>query len=506
MPATVTLTFRPGTPEQKVYRFDERTTCVIGRDLDCSVRLPNDAEHQSVSRTHCVLDINPPDIRIRDLGSKLGTFVNGEKIGQRASDQQRGQEDFPEYDLKDGDAVHLGSPLSPRSINFRVEVAQPPACGDCAAEIADADQQAAEVSPGVFRCAACRRQASPQPATNRTNRCAGCGRDVAAEAGSHRLGAFVCARCKADPAKLVHHLLDLARSGHRELVAIEGYEIERELDRGGMGAVYLARHASSGGQVALKVMLPEAAANPTAVARFLREAHLTRPLRHRHVVQLYEAGCSQGTFFLTMQFCDGGSVMQYLKAQGRALPIDEAANIILAVLAGLEYAHAQQVTVKLPDGSEATAAGLVHRDLKPQNIFLSGSGAARVARIGDYGLAKAFDLAGLSGQTATGAAAGTPSFMPRQQLVNFKYARPEVDVWAAAATFYYLLTGRTPRDFPKGQDPWRIVLQNAPVPIRQRLPSIPERLAAVIDEALIDQPEIRFQSAADLRRALEAVL
>ncbi|MFO0926101.1 MAG: serine/threonine-protein kinase [Gemmataceae bacterium] len=329
---------------------------------------------------------------------------------------------------------------------------------------------------------------------------------MAGEAGAARRGAYICGRCKADPAKIVHHLLDLARSGDRELVAIEGYEIERELDRGGMGAVYLARHAKSGGRVALKVMLPEVAANPIAVGRFLREAHLTRALRHRNVVQLYDAGCSEGTFFLTMQFCDGGSVMQHMKAQGRALPIDEAANVILDVLAGLEYAHAQQVTVKLPDGTEATAAGLVHRDLKPQNIFLTGAGAGRVARIGDYGLAKAFDLAGLSGQTATGAAAGTPSFMPRQQLVNFKYARPEVDVWAAAATFYYLLTGRTPREFPKGQDPWQIVLREPAVPIRQRLPAIPERLAAVIDEALIDQPEIRIQTVADLRRALEAAL
>lgn len=502
MPATITLTFRPGSAAQAVHRFDERTTCVIGRDGDCTIRLPDDPGHSSVSRVHCVLDLNPPDARIRDLGSKLGTFVNGEKIGQRASEEERGQGVADERDLKDGDEVHLGNPKSAKSVVFRVAVAVPIACA-CGAEIADADRAAAEQSPGVFRCPACRRNAAAPPPARR---CSRCGRDVAGEAGAERRGAYVCGRCKAEPGKILHHLLDLARSGDRSLAAIEGYEVERELDRGGMGAVYLARHVSSGERVALKVMLPEVAANPIAVGRFLREAHLTRSLRHRHIVQLHDAGCSEGTFFLTMQYCDGGSVLQQMKARGRTLAIDEAANILLAVLAGLEYAHRQQVTVKLPDGSEATADGLVHRDLKPHNLFLSGSGAGQVARIGDYGLAKAFDLAGLSGQTATGAAAGTPSFMPRQQLVNFKYARPEVDVWAAAATFYYLLTGRTPRDFPKGQDPWQIVLRHPAVPIRQRLPAIPERLAAVIDEALIDQPEIRFQTAGDLRRALEAVL
>ena len=77
-----------------------------------------------------------------------------------------------------------------------------------------------------------------------------------------------------------------------------------------------------------------------------------------------------------------------------------------------------------------------------------------VAKVGDYGLSKAFDLAGLSGQTCTGAVAGTPAFLPRQQVINFKYARPEVDVWAAAAFLYYLLTVRPPREFPPGMDPW----------------------------------------------------
>jgi serine/threonine-protein kinase len=161
------------------------------------------------------------------------------------------------------------------------------------------------------------------------------------------------------------------------------------------------------------------------------------------------------------------------------------------VLLGLEYAHGQ---------------GVVHRDLKPSNIFLTAPGPGQLAKVGDYGLAKAFDLASLSGLTVTGDRAGTMAFMPRQQLINFKKAKPEVDVWAAAASLYFLLTGRFPRDFPPGEDPVQVVLRTSRQPIRQRNASIPPRLAEVIDEALVDEPRIPFRTAAELRQALEQVL
>ena len=96
--------------------------------------------------------------------------------------------------------------------------------------------------------------------------------------------------------------------------------------------------------------------------------------------------------------------------------------------------------------------------------------------------------------------------MPRPQALNFKYAKPDVDVWAAAATLYYLLTGHTPRDFLQGSDPWRTVWFNDPVPILERLVSIPTSLAQVIDEALVDDPEIAFKTIASFRTALEEAI
>ena len=103
-------------------------------------------------------------------------------------------------------------------------------------------------------------------------------------------------------------MLDCASTGERKLVAIDGYEIRSELGRGGMGAVYLARHQLSGKEVALKVMLPQVAATPNAAARFLREVEMTKALVHPNIVQLFESGCHLGTFFLTLEYCNLRSV------------------------------------------------------------------------------------------------------------------------------------------------------------------------------------------------------
>jgi serine/threonine protein kinase len=176
-------------------------------------------------------------------------------------------------------------------------------------------------------------------------------------------------------------------------------------------------------------------------------------------------------------------------------------------LEGLEYAHQADLPfIKQKGGGYGPGKGLVHRDLKPANLFLSGRGSNRLAKIGDFGLGRAFEEAGLSGGTRTGERAGTWQFMCRQQVADFKHAKAEVDVWATAACLYFLLSGQVPRDFPKGQDPWWVILETEPVPIRQRNPGVPQRVAELIDHALREEPKIPFQSAADLKGALESVL
>lgn len=459
--ATVTLTVLRGRTERSEYVFDERSTCLIGRGQDCEPRLPNDDTHKSVSRNHCLLDINPPDVRVRDLGSRNGTFVNGVKIGQREAHhtpEQGRALGFQERDLGDGDELRLG-----KAVAFRIEVHVPPA--------EDPATVATLIPPG----------------------CSKCGREITHEIGT-RLGEYVCADCRTEPDAVLRLLIDLAQDGDRaELAPIAQYTLLRELGRGGMGAVYLARHQRTGHEVALKLMLPKVAANPNSRKRFLREVELTRVLRHSNIATLYEDGFADGAFFFTSEYCAGGSLDRLLEHRGGRLGVDEAVRYALDVAAGLEYAHGQ---------------GVVHRDLSPSNVLLangpwtSGGGSAGfTAKVGDFGLAKAFDQAGLSGLTRTGTTAGKPWYMPRQQVVNFRNVPFAVDVWALAACLYKCLTGAYVRDFG-AQDHWHVILHSAPVPIRQREPSVPEPLAQVIDHALQEQPAIGFATAREFADAL----
>ena len=449
MPGKVKLEVVEGPMKGQKFTFEDRDSCIVGRQKECGIKLPSDDDHITISRYHCLLDINPPDIRIRDFGSMNGTFVNGNKIGQREKGvraEEARQQAFPEHDLKDGDEIKLGSTV------FKVSLQKPPPPKD-----------AEKRKPAI---------------------------DVAS----------------ADPAEVIRKLLDLAKSGRDDLLAIQGYSIEKELGRGGFGAVYLAKHNKTGERVALKVMLPQVALQPRSQETFEREIENSKVLSHPNVVQMRDYGCSEGTFFFTMEFCDQGDIDSLMEKRGRTLDIDEATGILFEVLDGLEYAHNVKVLSKLRSGETKEIRGLVHRDLKPSNIFLKSENGSSVAKVADYGLAKAFDTAGLSGQTRTGTATGTPVFMPRQQVVNFKYAKPDVDVWAAAASLYHMLTRRFPRDFKPGKDPWQTVLQTKPVSIRERDSSVPKRLADVIDQALDDSGKLNFKTAAEFKKALQKAL
>jgi serine/threonine protein kinase len=161
--------------------------------------------------------------------------------------------------------------------------------------------------------------------------------------------------------------------------------------------------------------------------------------------------------------------------------------IMLQALEGLAFAHSK---------------GVVHRDLKPSNILLSGTPAQPAAKLADMGLAKNFDKAGFSGMTVTGAFAGTPFYMPKEQLTNFKYVKPVTDVWSVGATFYNMLSGETPRDFPRGCDPMEVILRGEIVPMSRRGPSIPRGLAAILDKAILSSPKERFQDAAEMLAAM----
>ena len=263
-----------------------------------------------------------------------------------------------------------------------------------------------------------------------------------------------------------------------------------------------------------KVIRSEYAMDEHVQARFLREIENSLVLDHRNVIVIHEAGSVDSideagkegqVLYYTMEYCNQGNLDELIKTRG-PLPLEESIGLILQALEGLDYAHHVVLPVRTADGRIVRARGLVHRDIKPQNLFLHGGDDGVIVKIGDFGLAKAFETAGMSGMTGTGiGASGTPEFMPRQQVIDFKYAGPEVDVWAIAASLYTMLTGVPPRMPAEHQDRWGVVL-NAAIPIREQNPSVPSRCAQVIDDALVDNPVIRVRTAKELKEMLETVL
>ena len=495
MAGRVTLEVIEGPMQGREFPFDAHATFLFGRSPDCHACLPGDPY---VSRHHFLLEANPPDARIRDLGSLNGTYVNGVKHGGRQKDetpeQGRAQE-HPQVDLRDGDQVKVGRTV------FAVRVSTPVVCAGCGAEVPAGDVSVSAALAAAPLCAACRENlAEPAGEVVEPPLCRKCGKDVADEIGAGRSGDYLCETCRAaaeeDPGALLQDLVRQALAGSLGRPAagppaISGYTMGGLIRKGGMGAVYRATRQADGRPVAVKVMLSRTAVDAHTLKAFEREIEITRGLRHQHIVEFLEYGFEGGCFYFVLEFCDGGSVDGLMEKMGGKVPVPAACQIQLQALAGLAYAH---------------ALGFVHRDLKPQNLLLSGAPGHRVAKVADFGLAKNFEAAGFSGMTVTGERAGTVDFMPREQITDYKRVTPVSDVWSMGATFYNMITGAVPRELRPGQDPANAILTGAIVPVRARDASIPTRIAEVIETALKNDPADRYQNAAEMRAALQRVL
>jgi serine/threonine-protein kinase len=270
-------------------------------------------------------------------------------------------------------------------------------------------------------------------------------------------------------------------------LAVPGYHLLRRLGKGGMGTVYLARHQHSQELIALKTLIPESAASDRALNLFLREARVLSQLRHPCIVRFRDFGMARGQVYILMDYVETVDLPDLLRQKTEAERVGLATGVICQVLAGLHYAH---------------GLGFVHRDVKPGNVLTRREGGGLHALLADFGLAKNYENAGLSGMTREGQALGTLAFMAPEQLVNARDARPAADVYSAAATLYHLLSGKLPYDFPPGHEPVLVVLEAPVVPLGRRMPSLPPVLADVVQRALARDPGARFPTAEALRQAL----
>jgi serine/threonine-protein kinase len=264
---------------------------------------------------------------------------------------------------------------------------------------------------------------------------------------------------------------------------VGGCAIESRIGRGGMGAVYRGRHVALDKTVAIKVLPPEYLAQPTALERFQREARAAAKLEHPNVVQVLNVGNEQGYNFIVMQFVEGQSLGR-LVSERKALPWQEALRFVRDAARALEAAH---------------RVGIVHRDIKPDNILVSADGAVKVA---DFGLARTVD-SNLTLST-TGQIMGTPDYMSPEQAQGLK-TDGRSDIYSLGATFFFLLTFRKPF---VADTPVAVILKHVsepPKPARQVNPAVPEAVSRVVEKMMAKRPEDRFADCSALIGALDAL-
>lgn len=479
-----------GPAKGQTFTFHKPDCFLFGRATDARISLTRDPY---VSRQHFLLEISPPECKVTDLDSKNGVFINGIRYGGRRpadTDIIQAPDGAKEARLKNGDEIAVGETMMTIFIKMDTR------CAECGKKMPD------DKSGRI--CQACLQK--QKKLSHGTICCAHCGREVTGDASARRedAGEYVCELCRTrdinNPMDLLKNLLKDAAAPKDipDTPRLRGYRIENELGRGGMSVVYKALEEASGRAVAIKTMRPQVAVNEDNIRIFQREIKITRQLRHKNIVEIFKCGKSKGVFFFVLELVDGMDLDIFIKSKGGHTDIETAGPIMLGILDGLSYAHRVRLKMKFASGREKRFTGIVHRDIKPQNILLARNEDRWTPKIVDFGLSKIFESAGLTNMTIAGQVAGTPIYWPREQITHYKYLNPATDVFSIAAVFYEMLTGAYVREgfremfaqcrnqnrFPGIADFMRIISENPPVPLRERRKDIPKSVAAVIDRAL----------------------
>ena len=264
------------------------------------------------------------------------------------------------------------------------------------------------------------------------------------------------------------------------------YRIERELGSGGMATVYLAQDLKHERRVAVKVLRPELAA-ALGPDRFHREIKIAANLHHPHILPLYDSGEADGFLYYVMPYEEGQSLRDRLAHEGE-LPITEAVRILRDVADALAHAHKH---------------GVVHRDIKPDNVLLS----ERHALVTDFGVAKAVSEAtGTQQLTTEGVALGTPAYMSPEQAAADRRIDHRADIYAVGALAYELLTGRPPFVGTSPQEVLAAHVTQAVEPITKHRETVPPALAQLVMRCLEKKPADRWQTAEQLVPQLEALV
>jgi pSer/pThr/pTyr-binding forkhead associated (FHA) protein len=428
---------------------------VFGRALDARVPLPPDDDH--ASRYHAAIEILGDVPHLRDLGSRNGSYVNDRPV-------QTSQ-------LAVGDKIRLGKTV------FRVDAVELPSGNDTGpmSLARTVLQPPATTAPAEFGSTA-------RGAHYRCELCGAAGPQPSPSLAQEALLAWICVRCadgrRTDPQTWRYVVPQ----------SFGDYDILTFLARGGMSCVYEGRHRNEGLHVSIKVLVPQGPLDPIAVKRFVKEQRLTTGLRDARVIRCFDVGTieSTGQLYLVNEYLAGGDAESIAHPRSDLPTVFQIATDLFQALA---YAHGH---------------GVVHRDVKPSNVFLTrpdASGRPR-ARLADFGLAKNFTEAGGTVLTREGEVVGSPCFMAPEQTLGFSNVGPAADVYAAATTIYYLLTRDLPIVLPGPIDRMGVAqlclagLADERMPLQRRRPDVPADVASWLDVLCARRPEQRAHISA----------
>lgn len=499
---------------------------VLGRGSQVSYRI----QDPSISRRHCQIVNTPGGIILSDLGSSNGTYVNGQRvtsviinpgdsvvIGQNEVSMPSLSGRYPQPVTHPGFGAGMGAPLMPDPGVPGAPPPLPPLPGAVAPGSGFVNQ-GQPMMPGVMPDAGSVRAGSgghpavggvgvpgqPQSGGVQVGSGAyaavGSGGQPAVVPGGQAAG--VCEKCGRgiSSAELADGLARVSHAGTRgylcpqcwgafdfEPEMVMGYRIDRKLGAGSFGSVFRATSTTDGAVVALKTIRPEFVGNEKDLKRFFREAETTQVLQHDNIMKIYDFGVSGETCYIAMEFIDGKALHDIIAERGQ-MDVREAVAITSQIADGLQHAFER---------------GVVHRDVKPENVLIN---TANVAKLVDFGLAKCFRTSGQSGLTAFGEGLGTLAYMPPEQIDNALMADQRADVYSLGASLYHMLSGRRPYEEKTTRSFIMKILKSAPPPIQSLNGQIPDSVVAVIDKAMAKEPDGRFKTPGDFKQALDQIL
>jgi len=454
------------------YYLTTKDRWIIGKDRNCNLVL----DASGVSRKHCRLEFEEGQWIITDLMSSNGTVVNGVKL--KAS----GEEKMGRLTVRSGDVLLVGTArIYLGGIN---------------------DSEVTSILPAVPTM-----RANPPDTLEPIIRTAS---QIDDEGSIESIAPFKETQ--------IHNSRDFTLQGRvenfpdteapEESLAIQnasalwdegkqrvafpfdwnGYRFIKRIGAGATGRVYLAESLDAEGlSLAVKVINPLISQNLTERKRFMREIEINRLLSHSTIVAFKECGEFSNTIYIVMEYCNAGNLSQFL-LRGNRLNARRTIRLLDRLLVALGFAHSK---------------GIVHRDLKPSNILLHKlPNGTFLPKIGDFGLAKNYTTAGHSSMTQNGSVGGTWSYMPREQLMNFRFVSPQSDVWSLGAIAFEAMTRQVPRPIAKGQSPVEVILNHSVTPIETISDDVPQPLAAFVNQCLSDDLAIRFRDATEMREAL----